>query len=134
LIRVVLDTNVLISACLKPEGLEARVARMAVAREVMACVTPEVWGEYEEVLGREKFRAWRDRADALLADLRSAVEWVAAAGKVSAAADEDDNRFLECAETASADFLISGTLRHYPAEWAGTRMVNARGFLNQEAL
>jgi len=29
--------------------------------------------------------------------------------------DETDNRFLECAEGAAADFLVTGNIRHFPA-------------------
>jgi predicted nucleic acid-binding protein len=53
-VRVVLDTNVLISACLKPDGLEARVAAMAASGELDACVTGEMLAEYRDVFGREK--------------------------------------------------------------------------------
>jgi predicted nucleic acid-binding protein len=46
--------------------------------------------------------------------------------------DEPDNRFLECAEAAKADFLITGNLRHFPKEWKGTRVVTARQFADLE--
>jgi len=29
---------------------------------------------------------------------------------------EEDNRFLECAEAAGADYLAIGNLKHFPAE------------------
>jgi putative PIN family toxin of toxin-antitoxin system len=128
--RVVLDTNVLISACLKPEGLEAEMVARARDGRITACVTEEVWAEYREVLSREKFRAFRERAETMLASLEASVVRVDGGETVSAAADEDDNRFLECAAAAGAEYLVTGNLRHYPAEWAGTRVVNARGFLD----
>jgi predicted nucleic acid-binding protein len=56
---------------------------------------------------------------------------VTAAETVSAATDEDDNRFLECAAAAGAEYLVTGNLRHYPAEWARTQVVNARGFVDR---
>jgi predicted nucleic acid-binding protein len=40
--------------------------------------------------------------------------------------DESDNRFLECAESAGVDFLVTGNLRHYPTDWKSTRIVGAR--------
>jgi predicted nucleic acid-binding protein len=59
--------------------------------------------------------------------------WISfdAAIGTSAASDEDDNRFLECALSAGADFLVTGNLRHYPEIFGTTRIVNARGFLGQ---
>jgi putative PIN family toxin of toxin-antitoxin system len=128
--RIVLDTNVLISACLKPEGLEAETVARARDGRITACVTEEVWAEYREVMLRDKFRAMRERAEAMLASLEASVVRVDGGETVSAADAEDDNRFLECAAAAGAEYLVTGNLRHYPAEWAGTRVVNARGFLD----
>ena len=126
--RVVLDTNVLISACLKPEGLEARIVAMALDGLIVVCVTDEVWAEYLEVLFRSKFRAFRERAELLLRAFGTRVFRTVAAERISAAGDEDDNRFLECAAAAGAEYLVTGNLRHYPAEWKSVRVLNARAF------
>jgi predicted nucleic acid-binding protein len=45
--------------------------------------------------------------------------------------DEADNRFLECAEAAAAQFLITGNIKHYPREFRTTRIVTARQFVSQ---
>jgi len=127
-VRVVLDTNVLISACLKPDGLEAEMVRMAVDGTILACITEEVLNEYREVLLRDKFQGVRGRAEAILGDLERRALVVVSGVRVAAAKDEDDNRLLECAEAARAEYLVTGNLRDYPDEWAGTRVVNARSF------
>jgi putative PIN family toxin of toxin-antitoxin system len=127
--RVVLDTNVLLSACLKPDGLEARMVDLALAGTLEACVTDEVWAEYRDVLYRDKFAAWRARADFLLQSLHPRVSRVTGGERATAAYDEDDNRFLECAVAAGARYLVSGNLRHYPAEYGCTMVLNARQFL-----
>jgi predicted nucleic acid-binding protein len=51
--------------------------------------------------------------------------------KVRAASDPDDNKFLECAEAAKADFLGTGKLRHFPKERKGTRILNARQVIEE---
>ncbi len=127
-VRVVLDTNVLISASLKPGGLEAAVVKAVLAGHVEAWVTDPVWAEYEEVLARPKFAGVLDASQRMLDGLRTRVQRTTAEIVASAASDEDDNRFLECAAAAEAAFLVTGNLRHYPAEFGNTRMVNARGF------
>ncbi len=127
-VRVVLDTNVLLSACLKPEGLEARVVEMAMNGAVEAYVTPEVMEEYRDVLRRDKFRAVHQRAETVLAGMERAARRVVASEAADGALDEDDNRFLECAAASNAEFLITGNLRHYPAAWAAAQVVNARMF------
>jgi predicted nucleic acid-binding protein len=51
--------------------------------------------------------------------------------KVAMSPDEPENRFLECAETIDAEFLITGNKRHFPGIWKGTKIVNAREFLER---
>jgi len=128
-VRIVLDTNILVSACWKPEGLEARVAGMAATGEVVACISPAVLAEYRDVLSRAKLAAVHARSGELLAALERNAVVVQPVDRIVASVDDDDNRFLECAEAAGADFLITGNLRHYPATSGVTRVVNARAFL-----
>jgi len=126
----VLDTNILISACMKAGGLEARVIEMAVAGAIELCVTKEVMGEYVDVLNRRKFVTWRETGSQLLESLGRVATFVHPKNRVQVAKDPDDNRFLECAEAGGADYLITGNLRHYPVEWAGAKIVNARAFFD----
>jgi len=128
-VRVVLDTNVLISAVLKPDGLEAAVVNAVVAGELEAWVTGDVWGEYEEVLARPKFAAVSEASRRLLDVLRFRVVRTSPVAASVAALDEDDTRFIECAEAAQADFLVTGNRRHYPPQFGRTRTVNARELL-----
>lgn len=51
---------------------------------------------------------------------------VAPIAAVTAAQDPDDNIFLECAEAAQADYLVTGNLRHFPDQWRKTRVVGPR--------
>jgi len=119
---------------MKPNGLEAQVVEMAFDRVLRACVTSAVLAEYADVLRRDKFLAFRERAETLIAWLHASAECFATGETVTAASDEDDNRFLECAAAAGAAFLVTGNLRHYPPEWGATRVVNARRFLDDPAV
>jgi predicted nucleic acid-binding protein len=51
---------------------------------------------------------------------------IAPATTFAVSPDETDNRFLECAEAAGADFLVTGNRRHFPNVWKTTRIVSAR--------
>jgi len=44
--------------------------------------------------------------------------------------DPDDDVFLECAEAAHADYLITGNLKHFPQYWRNTKVINFRELLN----
>ena len=45
------------------------------------------------------------------------------------ASDEDDNRFLECAQASKAHYLVTGNSRHFPPVWKYTKIVQPREFL-----
>jgi putative PIN family toxin of toxin-antitoxin system len=128
-VRVVLDTNILISACWTPGGLEAQTVALVLAGNITACASPEVLAEYRDVLFRDKFATLRSSTEALLSALEPKIFAVQGAGRIQAASDEDDNRFLECAAGAGAAYLITGNLKHYPAAYGVTKVVNARQFL-----
>ena len=45
------------------------------------------------------------------------------------ASDPDDDKFIECADAARADYLITGNRRHFPAFWKGTKIITPREFI-----
>jgi uncharacterized protein len=131
LIKAVLDTNVLVSACWKPDGLEAGTVALGFAGAYTICVSSPVLAEYRDVLARKKLRALSERADAMLCAIDRVAISCEASVRIEVARDEDDNRFLECAFAAEANYLITGNLRHYPDICGITRIVNARRFLSE---
>jgi putative PIN family toxin of toxin-antitoxin system len=129
-VRVVLDTNILVSACWKSGGLEAWVVNMAIRGEITACLSAEILAEYRDVLSRPKLAAVSVRAQEILPALERASIHVQSGAQLAESIDDDDNRFIECAVAAGAEYLITGNLRHYPAVWGVTHVVNARMFLS----
>jgi putative PIN family toxin of toxin-antitoxin system len=131
MIGVVLDTNIVVSALLIPQGPPARVFLMALQnQDTQLCVSAEVFAEYEEVLNRPKFNFTVSAIAATLGGFREKGFWVKPTGKVSVCDDPDDDIFLECAEAAAADYLITGNQRHFPAPgWGRLKIVTAREFL-----
>lgn len=127
--RIVLDTNVLISAGLKPGGLEGRVLWLVLSGELTAVATEWTWGEYESVLRRAKFSGIREWVEGMLRDLEALLDWCVVHERIAVAEDEADNRFLECAIRGGCSYLITGNCRHFPSEHLGVRVRNARQFL-----
>lgn len=127
--RVVLDTNVVVSGALKATGNEASVLRLVAEGSLALGVTPAILAEYEDVLLRPSFRLNPVNVRRLLAALRASALMVKPVVVVRASPHEADNRFLECVEAVAAEFLVTGNRRHFPAQWKGTRIVNARELL-----
>jgi putative PIN family toxin of toxin-antitoxin system len=113
-VRVVYDTNVLVSAALKPGSTPAALVALALAQRVRLCVSPPILAEYREVLQRPKFGFEAASIEVLLEELTRTALLVHPTMHLTVATDEADNRFLECALEASAAFLVTGNLRHFP--------------------
>jgi uncharacterized protein len=129
MILVVLDTNVLVSAMLSRHGNEAHVLRLVRSGIFRACISQPILEEYELVLPRPEFRLPPSALAELLTYIQTETLMAVPKIKVNASSHKDDNRFLECAETAGADFLVTGNKRHFPTDWKGTKVVNARELL-----
>lgn len=128
-LKVVYDTNVVVSAALKPGSIPASLLALAMAKHVRLFLSPPILDEYTEVLKRPKFRLDPAAIDRFLRDLRRAATMVRPTQRVSKARDEPDNRFLECAQKARAHYLVTGNTRHFPAPaFEGTAIVNPAEF------
>lgn len=128
---VVLDTNVIVSAHLKEEGLERFVLDLALARKLQLFLSDEILEEYEGVLARAAFKFSPAKVSASLRLLEKAATMVHPQKKITAAKDPDDNKFLECAAEAQADYLVTGNKKHFPKQWRQTRIVNSRELLQE---
>lgn len=111
--RVVLDTNKLVSAILSPLGAPRRLLDDARAQVFELCSSPVLMAELLDVVSREKFA--RRLAAAGLAPLgivseirRLATMATPADVPRVVANDADDDHVLACAVAAQADLLVSG--------------------------
>jgi putative PIN family toxin of toxin-antitoxin system len=129
--RVVLDTNILISACWKPGGNEAAVVALVAEGVLAACVSEATTAEYREVAARRKFAAQRECLETAIAAVLETALRVAPDARCTACTDADDNQLLDCAVAAGARYVITGNLRHFPAEWEGVEVINARTLLDR---
>lgn len=109
---LVVDTNVVVSANLNPEGCEALVVALVLNRKVRLFVSQPILDEYERVLLYPRLRFGPQEVGRFLAILRKTARMVSAARAFTASVDEGDNRFGECAEAAAPAFpsqAIDGT-------------------------
>lgn len=128
-IRVVLDTNVVVSAHLNADGYERHALDLVLARKLQLVVSEEILAEYEGMLRRPGFGIGPRQVAGSMRLLREAARMVRPRRKLKISPDPDDNRFLECADAAKADYLVTGNKRHFPKHWRQTLVVNARELL-----
>jgi uncharacterized protein len=115
---LVLDTNVLVSALLKPGSVPDRALSAIWARGATILYDARIVDEYRSVLTRPKFRAIEHaRIDEVLAEIIArgkALEGVARWD--GAMTDDDDRIFVEVALAGHANAIVTGNVRHYPTD------------------
>lgn len=114
--RIVLDTNVLVSAVLNPNGAPARVLGSVLNRSVTLLLDNRILFEYEDVLRRERFGFPKVHVKALLDFVESEGEYIHAEAVEAPFDDDDDRRFYEVAVSGKADYLVTGNSGHFPKD------------------
>lgn len=111
--RVVLDTNVIVSAFLSPRGAPAQVLQYFQQGTFELLVSPAILREYAAALRYDRVRKVHKLSDAqiesALEDLQAIAILVVPATTPSVVpADADDDKFFACAIAGRADFIVSG--------------------------
>jgi uncharacterized protein len=107
-LRVTVDTNVIISALNFP-GNPARIIEMAENGTILLSVSEDILSEVERVLLRPKFGWTQEQIDTAILDLSGFTEHVRPTQRIDVVKeDPTDNRIVECAATASSEYLVSG--------------------------
>lgn len=114
--RIVLDTNVLVSALLSPHGPPARILQLILAGKVVPCFDVRILDECRRVLPRPKFAFDVRHTNELLDFLESTGETVLSVPLQNPLPDADDHAFLEAALAGAAGYLVTGNPRHFPAK------------------
>jgi putative PIN family toxin of toxin-antitoxin system len=129
-LRLVIDTNVVVSAALKPEGLERTVLLLAMTKSVRWYVSEVIVAEYALVLARPELKIRRSSRQQLLQLIKNHARVVVPSRMAQITSDPDDNIFVECADAAHADYLVTGNQRHFPKFWKNTKIISSTEFLS----
>ena len=131
--KVVLDTNVLISSLLKPKSKARDIYRLVLKREIELYTSVDLINELSRVLEYPKFGFEKFQKEVFLKNLTRVATILVNPGLRISVIKEDppDNKFLECAVEAKADYLISGDNKHLlPLKnFRGIKIVNPSEFL-----
>ncbi|HBC88167.1 MAG TPA: putative toxin-antitoxin system toxin component, PIN family [Lentisphaeria bacterium] len=117
--KIVLDTNVLVSGLLTPFGTSGNIVRMLTSGKITLCLDARILLEYDEVLHRPHFGIDPQKTVIVLEHIRHTGQVYAAVPLDSNLPDIDDNPFLEIAISSGAECLITGNLKHFPKELCG---------------
>jgi len=129
-LRLVIDTNVVVFAALKPEGLQRTVLLLAMTKSVRWYVSEAIVAEYALVLARPELKIRRSSRQQLLQLIKNHARVVVPSRMAQITSDPDDNIFVECADAAHADYLVTGNQRHFPKFWKNTKIISSTEFLS----
>lgn len=129
-LRLVIDTNVLVSAALKPNGLQRTVFLLATTKPARWHVSDPIMEEYSTVLARPELIIRKSLRLQVIQLIKNHTYSVTPSQLPQITTDPDDNIFLECADAARADYLVTGNQRHFPRFWKKTKIIDSRQFLD----
>jgi putative PIN family toxin of toxin-antitoxin system len=128
--KIVLDTNVLVSGLLTPFGSSGEIVRMVSAGILILQYDSRILLEYQEVLYRPKFQFDKEHIDSLLAYVKQNGQVVSAGPLKEQLPDPDDEPFLEIAIAGRAACIITGNKSHFPRQpRRGTKILSPSEFI-----
>jgi len=114
--NVVLDTNILVSAAISPNGNPAKsIEFLRNNEDIQVYYSREILAEYEEVLSRPQLNISAGTKTRIISSVISDATLIAPAASTIKLPDESDRIFYDAAKKSSA-ILVTGNGKHYPAE------------------
>lgn len=130
--RVVIDTNVIVSGLLSPYGAPGKIVSMLVAGDLEICYDARIISEYRDVLYRPKFGFKRSLVDVFIKYIETFGVPISSNPLSSHLRDRDDEPFLEVAISGRASCLVTGNTAHYPLKMKPrVYILTPRQFLNR---
>lgn len=127
--KIVLDTNVLVSALLKPHSSSSKVLDLILAGHLELLIDDRILSEYREVLRRTKFSFDELLVDDVLATLDRLALFVMSENHLLHLPDRDDLPFLEVALSGKAHTLITGNKKDFGKPLQNLKIVSPTEFL-----
>jgi putative PIN family toxin of toxin-antitoxin system len=133
-LKVVLDTNVLISAILFG-GKPRQILEKAIRREIRLCLSEPILEELSGVLRRSKFDYSPEMIQFTLTELTGIADFVNPSETIDVVLEDlDDDRILECAVEAGANYIITGDFHLLKlSRYRNIAVVNVVGFLTRHS-
>jgi putative PIN family toxin of toxin-antitoxin system len=132
MLKVILDTNILVSALTGTSFPYKIINDFVFEKRVLLCVSEKLLLEYLDVLTRSKFgktEKFETNANELLIFIMENALYFKPTITLSIIKDEKDNRLLELADVSNADYLITGNTKHFTmTQYKSTKIISPRAY------
>ena len=115
----VIDTNVIVSAAIKPESIPGEIIALVFSGEIRPVFSREILLEYEKVLSRPKFCFERSYVENVIKTFNIVGDNIIPLRLSAHFEDADDKKFYEAFVSLKDErdiYLITGNIRHFPNE------------------
>ena len=131
--KVVLDTNIVVSAAICEDGNPAKIFEMLLLEEITNHTTEQIIDEIKKVMARPKITKRLSMVEVgfIVSNFERFSQKIKTKEVINEVKDDpDDNKFIECAVAASADYIITGDEHLLKIEeFRGIRIVSCTEFL-----
>lgn len=110
--RVVLDTNIIVSSLITENSIPSKLLDMALSAKFDLCVSEDLISEYEEVLSRPKFNLDSRTVEVIITLIRVRSKMFFSNPQPLESTDPKDQCILDLAVTADA-YLVTGNIKHF---------------------
>ena len=115
MLKVVLDTNILVSALWTPAGNASAIVELILSDKIVPCFDQHILYEYQAVLSRPKLSFPEGQVNKLIAEIIDRGLSANVFPSSFSLTDESNRKFYDIAKYFSA-YLITGNIKHYPNE------------------
>lgn len=130
--KIILDTNVIVSALISNSIPTRILYDLVLPKSVINCLSNDIYEEYVNVLNRDKFikyKNFKTNADVVLNKIREISTFYDTIERIEILKDLSDNKFLELAVASSADYLITGNILDFNFDlFNNTQIVTPREY------
>ena len=129
---IVANTNVIVSALIKPFSDSAQILNMVLSGKVRLAYDTRIITEYVEVLKRDKFGFDFDHINSIMIQIKEEGVPISSLPVDENLPDKYDLPFIEAALSGAADFIVTGNKKHFPKpEYRKIRVVSPSEFLEE---
>jgi len=130
--KLIIDTNVLVSTLIQKSYPNFIFFNCVLENRFEICISDDLLEEYLEVINRPKFSKYPDfliKAELVIFQIEGIATKFFPKDRIEIIADSPDNRLLELAFEAKADFIITGNTNDFTmAEFGGTKIISPKEF------
>jgi len=130
-LKAVVDTNIVFAALANPKGAAFKILQRFLQKQFDWINSRQTLDEYQGVLSVSQ-KISPTSLQIFLHLLRRRSTLVQIENTLHVCKDADDDKFMETAISAGADFVVTKNLKHFPHKsYQGVRIVNVAAFLKE---